>query len=436
MNFQPIFAASFALTAASASHAQRFLMVADSTNDRVSLYSPADGSLVNATFIVDAGGTPYNIDLPKDAIQVGNEVWIIDQNADSLFRFDLQGAYVATVPPATGMLDNIRGGCFANNTIYVSNDGTGNGATADTVVMFDTAGNRLGQFSVAPTNSSPFDVTEYNGELLVSEFTTNNQTDRYDYAGVYLGNFHSSAGTTTIDDAEQISITANNEVLIAGFLAPVGIYRYDSTGAQIAYYNSGSTSGCRGCYELDNGNILFTDGAGLKLYDIGTAAVTTVATGTGFQYINLLDVPTGTTVYCTAGTSTNSCVPAISAAGTPSVAASSGFTLSVANLEGQKQGLFFYGISGQVAVAWGTGTSFLCVKAPTQRMTVQNSGGTTNACDGVMSEDWLAWVAAHPTGLGAPFSAGQVVDAQCWYRDPPSAKTTNLSDGIEFTLVP
>jgi hypothetical protein len=69
-------------------------------------------------------------------------------------------------------------------------------------------------------------------------------------------------------------------------------------------------------------------------------------------------------------------------------------------------------------------------------MSVQNTGGTNNACDGVLAEDWLAFVAAHPGALGVPFSAGDVVNAQGWYRDPPAVKTTNLSDGLEFTLVP
>ena len=40
--------------------------------------------------------------------------------------------------------------------------------------------------------------------------------------------------------------------------------------------------------------------------------------------------------YCTAGTSTNGCVPAISSSGIASVAATSGFTISIANLEGQQ----------------------------------------------------------------------------------------------------
>jgi hypothetical protein len=29
-----------------------------------------------------------------------------------------------------------------------------------------------------------------------------------------------------------------------------------------------------------------------------------------------------------------------------------------------------------------------------------------------------------------------VIDAQAWFRDPPAPKTTNLSDGREFTVVP
>ena len=149
--------------------------------------------------------------------------------------------------------------------------------------------------------------------------------------------------------------------------------------------------------------------------------------------------PTGgpvATVYCTAGTSTHGCIPSISATGTPSVAASSGFSIDIANVEGQQSGLIFYGVSGRVAFPWGLNTSFYCVKAPVERMGVQNSGGTLGACDGTLSTDWLAFVAGYPGALGAPFSSGTTVNAQGWYRDPPTPKTTGLSDGLEFTLVP
>ncbi len=147
---------------------------------------------------------------------------------------------------------------------------------------------------------------------------------------------------------------------------------------------------------------------------------------------------TGPQLYCTAGTTTNGCVPAMSATGTPSASAPTGFTLSVASVEGQKQGLFFYGIdnSGFSPSPWGQGTSFLCVKAPTQRSPAQLSNGTAGACDGALSIDWNAYITANPGALGQPFSAGQHVFAQAWFRDPPAPKTTNLSDAVEFVVGP
>lgn len=156
-----------------------------------------------------------------------------------------------------------------------------------------------------------------------------------------------------------------------------------------------------------------------------------------FSLDRILRVRPAPTTYCTAGTSTNGCLPTIGASGVPSVSASSGFTIEVTGLEGQKSGLIFYGVSGRLAASWSPGSSsYLCVKPPTQRLPAQNAGGTSGACDGTMSSDWLSFVAANPSTLGAPFAAGDVVGAQCWYRDPAAAKTTNLSDALEFTVSP
>jgi hypothetical protein len=127
----------------------------------------------------------------------------------------------------------------------------------------------------------------------------------------------------------------------------------------------------------------------------------------------------------------------MSASGTPSIAASSGFTLNCSNVEGQKFGLIFYGISGPKASPWAPGsTSFLCVKAPVQRTPADNSGGTTGACDGSLSIDFLAYLASHPGALGQPFAAGQCVHAQTWFRDPPAPGTTNLSNALQFVTMP
>ncbi|MCC7012311.1 MAG: PD40 domain-containing protein [Planctomycetes bacterium] len=141
--------------------------------------------------------------------------------------------------------------------------------------------------------------------------------------------------------------------------------------------------------------------------------------------------------YCTAGTTSAGCVPAIGASGTPSAAASSGFTLTVSALEGQRAGLLFYGTSGSSAWPWAaSSTSFMCVKQPTQRLPLQNSGGTSAACNGAFASDCLAFMAANPSALGQPLTPGATFYAQAWFRDPPAAKSTNLSNALMFTLVP
>jgi hypothetical protein len=141
--------------------------------------------------------------------------------------------------------------------------------------------------------------------------------------------------------------------------------------------------------------------------------------------------------YCTSSTTTHGCTPALGATGTPSAAASSGFTVTCTSVEGQRSGLVFYGINGEVALPWGAGsTSYLCVKPPTQRTPAQSSGGTTSACDGQLSIDLLAFFAANPGALGTPIAAGQQYRVQAWFRDPPAVKTTNLSDALRFTMCP
>lgn len=140
--------------------------------------------------------------------------------------------------------------------------------------------------------------------------------------------------------------------------------------------------------------------------------------------------------YCTAGTTTNGCMASMTSSGSPSATGTSGFVLTATSVEGARQGLIFYGVSGGTALAWGTGTSFLCVKPPTQRTGAHLSGGTSGQCNGSLSEDWSAFVATTPGAIGAPFSGGETVQAQCWFRDPAASKSTSLSNAIEFSVCP
>jgi hypothetical protein len=140
--------------------------------------------------------------------------------------------------------------------------------------------------------------------------------------------------------------------------------------------------------------------------------------------------------YCTAGTSSNGCVPVIGWSGEPRASATSGFQLTTSGLEGQKTGLFFYGLAGRQVTAWGASSSFLCVKAPTQRCTALTTAGTAGSCNGFLVFDWLAYRAANPSALGAALTVGELVQTQGWYRDPPSPKTTHLTGALEFLVGP
>ncbi len=141
--------------------------------------------------------------------------------------------------------------------------------------------------------------------------------------------------------------------------------------------------------------------------------------------------------FCTSSTTTHGCVPTLGASGLPSAGAGSGFTLTCTSIEGLASGVIFYGVSGAVALPWAAGsTSFMCVKSPIQRTPVQFSGGTQLACDGTIALDVLAFLAANPIALGAPATPGQAFHAQCWFRDPPAPKTTNLSNGVSFSMCP
>jgi hypothetical protein len=179
----------------------------------------------------------------------------------------------------------------------------------------------------------------------------------------------------------------------------------------------------------------FDDGTGPAFFASGDFAISP----TGDSYLARwgCPLPISGRAYCTAGTTSNGCVPSIGGSGVPSASAGVGFDIVVSAVEGQKAGLIFYGVSGPKAAAWGpSSSSYLCVDAPTQRMATQSSGGASGMCDGVLSEDWNAYIASHPSALGQTFAAGETIWAQAWFRDPPAPKTTNLSDALVFTLAP
>ena len=135
--------------------------------------------------------------------------------------------------------------------------------------------------------------------------------------------------------------------------------------------------------------------------------------------------------YCTALNSSSGCVPAISSTGVASLGSPTLFTVTGSNLEDNKNGLIFFGTTGQNSVPFFGGT--LCVAPTLYRLPVQNSGGAST-CAGSISNT-LADYLAHPNG-GSLVVAGAVINSQTWFRDPAAALTVGLTNGLEFTVCP
>jgi len=209
-----------------------------------------------------------------------------------------------------------------------------------------------------------------------------------------------------------------------------------TTGTYKQYYNStwNSAAQLAAIANTDINTIPIVPGVWkLTIYDWATGDA-----GTFDRWEMSGDMSSAPTTFCTAGTSTNACVPSINANSNPNVAHTGSCVITVSNVEGQKSGIIFYGINntGFTPTPWSSGSSsFLCVKGPTQRMSVVNSGGTLGTCSGSLVQDFHAYLNASPGSLGQPFSAGSDVFVQGWYRDPPAVKTTNLSNALKLTFL-
>ena len=143
--------------------------------------------------------------------------------------------------------------------------------------------------------------------------------------------------------------------------------------------------------------------------------------------------------YCTAGHSASGCQALLTATGTASASAPSGFVVAAGTVEGPKGGLFFYGQNGRQANPWGNSTSYQCVVPPVKRGALLTPSGTIGLCDGAFSVDLNAtWCPICPKPLHAP-TPGVPLQIQLWYRDPANTannQKTSLSDALEVIPCP
>jgi hypothetical protein len=253
------------------------LLMPDSTNNRMVAFSPVDGSIINNNLFAIASGTT-----PIHAMQVGTEVWVSEQIGDKISRYDISGTSLGQIGGgASGGLDNIRGMGLINGTVYVTNGGSGNLApSANSVVMFSTAGANLGSFSTAALAPSPFSILAHQGGLLVGGSSGNDDIHKFSLAGASQGTFYNSTNHSFF---EQMDYALDGNVLAAVFTTDV-VAKFDvNTGT---FLSSFAAPDVRGVHQLSNGNVLWTSGAGAFVYDISTQFSNQVYAGGG-RYVDL-----------------------------------------------------------------------------------------------------------------------------------------------------
>ncbi len=149
------------------------------------------------------------------------------------------------------------------------------------------------------------------------------------------------------------------------------------------------------------------------------------------MYFELAYKPTPSSVcgtYCTSSTtSIAGCAAARSCAGTPSLAAPAGYSVTASPGPGGGNIGILY-----VSKIWGAslpmGTGFICAQPPTFRSGAKSGGGTLGVCNAAWNFT-LGDIQASGVGLVANDQAWLGV----WFRDPPG---TGLSNGLSFVAVP
>ncbi len=269
--------------AASASASFAELMIPDSgAGDRVMLFSSVDGSLIDANWITDIGAVGWAFTTPKEARKVGNQIWVSDQVTDAIHRFDMNRNYVSSITshPGGGVLDNVRGfGIDGSNRVYLTlMHGT---AALKGIVVYDYSGANVSFF---PGTGSYFDAEPYNGELLVTNSTSNN-LERWSLTGTFLGNFK-----TGVTFPQQVEILPDNTVVVTATIAAngvEGVYHLSSTGTTLRFIDTEPIEEQvpRGGYPLADGNWLVATSTGVWKYFVGTNTFTQILPGVDAQYI-------------------------------------------------------------------------------------------------------------------------------------------------------
>lgn len=274
------------------------LLIPDSRNNRVMSFDPDTGAPIDSNIVPPDSVnlfTPINALLSPDFTRI----YVSDQFNDLIQQYSLaSGAYLGALAPVGGLnlaiLDNNRGIAYASNGDLLVTVGAGgninavarfNSVTGEQLVPLSASNSIAGFTSPFDVYRIPRDAPPLNaGEYLVSS-SSDGKVVRLSASGQFIADF-ATAGSF----AQQIVQARNGNILVAGFgVNADGVFEFTPTGQQVARLDNATTGGYRGVYELANGNVLTTTGAGVFELNRSTGAlIATVVANVQGRYIEFV----------------------------------------------------------------------------------------------------------------------------------------------------
>ncbi|MBK8914728.1 MAG: hypothetical protein IPM64_09060 [Phycisphaerales bacterium] len=252
--------------------------------DNVWAFDAFDGSLVNNNYIAGDSNMQQVIKVVRNG---SGNYYMVDETADAVFEYGANRLYIQTLANAANNgLDQPYSIALHSNQLYVSVIG---GLAPNTVQRFELDG--TGQTTFADLAlagaGAPRDILFRAGDVLIGD-SIGDDINRFSLSGSFLSTWHNSDGITGIDFPNQLYADANGDILAAGFTAPFGIYRYDSTGVQLNYWTLPTSP--RGVHRLGNGRILWSGGTRVGVLDpvSGTSVDVLNTPNASFRFITLV----------------------------------------------------------------------------------------------------------------------------------------------------
>lgn len=278
--FDPVFSGKEA--------ASSFIMITESTHDRVYIFNAFNGDLIDTAFIPS---TRPQLQTPKVALKHYSSLNIIvcDQISDVVQEFNLNGSYKGFYAPATGpntsIVDNMRGMVYrSNKNVLVS---VGSGVNQNTIQQFNSSGIHIGTY-ISGNLNTPFDILTRANDVLVSNFSGTNRISRFDTAGVFLNSFYTGSNFGITQQLYEVPVNGN--VAASSFQTPSGLAILNSSGTFLKLL--AGVTGNRGVQLLGNGHFLVTNAAGAHEIDSATGIlVRTIVPSSNFQYATKYEIP-------------------------------------------------------------------------------------------------------------------------------------------------